>query len=1142
MTTYYANLATGSDANNGSTWALAKATIQAALNLSTTGDTVNVAKSFEQDCGGIIVTNASKRLQLTTPVCTSLHDEFGDWQAVPSIPWVGGVTYSCVSPVTNTVPTVPSGTCYIVVRQNVGLTSVTINGGSAVTTKGRLHLATSEANDATTEEGDFLWFNISTTYSGQSLNSILFSGNTHAVAAVWLVSALPANFAINVASLTANGGVRQTGTLNQVLGPAAYDTPQLQLSNWAITNTGGNIRGQQCLTGVSTTAWGHASGTYLTSRWATTFSQTASMTVIVPAGVTLRGGMDTSTTVQNGTTRLASQFEFVTASSEKPDAPGLLDFAFSLGNGAKVLGGFGLHNWRTGCAANMNIPGLSGTVFNNVERATTGNITLSGTQTIDGLSSVNGSRYLVKSQTTAAENGIYLAAAGAWTRTTDLDADAEAILDSYVRVTSGSANAGKYFYISAKSGTFGAGGNITWTQTADWADNVVILDSVNSCGSRNRGSGNGLTITKGSGCPVRVYFHYRVHGPNRNSGNWGSSNNGIVPEWTVQLRTGCSGWGDVTADGATALSTATYISPTPAFAPTATMSYVQNLLGGFVRMTWTVEQASSYFQRIGYILSNGFSSTETSSVSSMPLSRDRGYKFSSTGTGSTAWSLLSSKFASFAQSATGLLSTIGIDVGRGVDFSSTDSSVVSTDRQIDKGMPFSVNVGGGSVWNFAPILNMTWALTMVSAVAKTVGYNRGFAFTPSSSSVISSTVDAARTAAFPFTVAASVVGGRLIRAKEMLWDLTMTSAVSTQMSVNRKMAPVVNAVSSTVASIGRSRTVSFISNQLTTSATSIGRSRVGEFASTVTAGVQFSYTRLKDMTFAVGASLSVTPFIRKTGKVAFSLTQGTLASFANNSIVSWLTSAASSVSTAFGRERPVAFTLQDMTTSVFGAAVSRSNDFSVTQSSSVSAFLKQNRGMVFSIPMSLTMQANLSRLVGETWTAQQTPVISIVFNRDFNTNYEVVETSGNSMTINYNKAMGFVIGELVTIDGTIAVQRPNSTSWGSTATTSQNVGVVRGVRFTSTESAAVPITIGRTVSLGLTSRSQSLTGVSANSNLLDRFYVSFESESTASGSDGSIIMAKSKVQSSDVLQVTNPLNNITVALPQTISITVREDD
>ena len=57
----------------------------------------------------------------------------------------------------------------------------------------------------------------------------------------------------------------------------------------------------------------------------------------------------------------------------------------------------------------------------SVRAATTANITLSGTQTIDGIALVAGDRVLVKDQTTGADNGIYDVAAGAWSRSSDAD-------------------------------------------------------------------------------------------------------------------------------------------------------------------------------------------------------------------------------------------------------------------------------------------------------------------------------------------------------------------------------------------------------------------------------------------------------------------------------------------------------------------------------------------------------------------------------------------------------------------------------------------------------------------------------------------------------------------------------------------------
>lgn len=80
-------------------------------------------------------------------------------------------------------------------------------------------------------------------------------------------------------------------------------------------------------------------------------------------------------------------------------------------------------------------------IKDSVRAATTANITLSGTQTIDGVAVIAGDRVLVKDQTTASGNGIYDVAAGAWARSADADVSSEVTAGMFVFVAEGTANA-----------------------------------------------------------------------------------------------------------------------------------------------------------------------------------------------------------------------------------------------------------------------------------------------------------------------------------------------------------------------------------------------------------------------------------------------------------------------------------------------------------------------------------------------------------------------------------------------------------------------------------------------------------------------------------------------------------------------------
>lgn len=131
----------------------------------------------------------------------------------------------------------------------------------------------------------------------------------------------------------------------------------------------------------------------------------------------------------------------------------------------------------------------------SVVAATTTNITLSGTQTIDGVAVIAGDRVLVKDQTTTANNGIYLCAAGSWTRTTDADAWTE-LVAAYTFVEGGTTNGSNGFICTvAAGGTLGTTA-ITFAQFSG-AGQVVA-------GTGMSKSGNTLNVNTASSARIVV--------------------------------------------------------------------------------------------------------------------------------------------------------------------------------------------------------------------------------------------------------------------------------------------------------------------------------------------------------------------------------------------------------------------------------------------------------------------------------------------------------------------------------------------------------------------------------------------------------------------------------------------------------------
>lgn len=96
----------------------------------------------------------------------------------------------------------------------------------------------------------------------------------------------------------------------------------------------------------------------------------------------------------------------------------------------------------------------------NVRVASTANLAVASAvingATVDGVSLVTGNRILLKNQTTASENGIYIvAASGAASRSTDADTSAD-ISNMITRVSEGTVNGDKMFQLVTDNVTLGS--------------------------------------------------------------------------------------------------------------------------------------------------------------------------------------------------------------------------------------------------------------------------------------------------------------------------------------------------------------------------------------------------------------------------------------------------------------------------------------------------------------------------------------------------------------------------------------------------------------------------------------------------------------------------------------------------------------
>jgi hypothetical protein len=129
-------------------------------------------------------------------------------------------------------------------------------------------------------------------------------------------------------------------------------------------------------------------------------------------------------------------------------------------------------------------------VLTPVKAATTGNISLSNIQTIDGVNVVANDRVLVKDQTSTPENGIYICVdGGSWTRATDFDDNDKIRIGDFVFCENGTVNGNHGFVMTTSDGFNKEGGDgvvgthsIIFTQFSG-AEQIIAGDGINKNGN-----------------------------------------------------------------------------------------------------------------------------------------------------------------------------------------------------------------------------------------------------------------------------------------------------------------------------------------------------------------------------------------------------------------------------------------------------------------------------------------------------------------------------------------------------------------------------------------------------------------------------------------------------------------------------------